>query len=667
MIELACSAAKQYEHPFHIGVFPYAVMRPRCYTFCFKTTKLRSLLNKWRPSGPSPEVINLGIRGRLLILAIGVAIPLAVVGVLDLREMWRVNREQLDESVKQQAELAAVAFEHWVDAQRQPLTTVAAAVSERGLQSAEFRENLRYIVATRPHWIDLQILNASGQSMVIQPTGREPLPPALTTHLLSEVRKRGSWTVVTDRTRDEARPIFAVAAPTRDGGAVVARVDGAAMAELFKNVHLSGRSVIGVFDSQGRVLYRKQTSETPVDTNVSGSPLLSALGEQQAAVVEVESPYDEVRRVYGIARAGETDCVVIVGLPSAALYEPARRQLTRQLYFSLLALCCAVVAALIMARGIVLPVRRLRAATQALGGGDLKARAPARGRGELNELGSVFNRMAEQITEREERLKELDRLKSEFVSSVSHELRTPLTTIKTLTHVLQKGCQTEEEQREYLETIAAECDRQIDLVLNLLDLSRIESGAYKVSLTKVSVAEIISSCLITERHAAETRHQNLLADVPEHLPDVLADKNALRRVFRSLIENAIKYTPDGGRIFVSVQASGAGEVSISVTDNGCGINPEDLPHVFEKFYRGRPASDGDMISQAPNEFTEAPGVGLGLYLTHTIVEHLGGRITVENNIDGGAIFRVYLPAWREESETGELKKDKRDVEAFARG
>jgi signal transduction histidine kinase len=610
-----------------------------------------------------------------LILAIGITLPLAVVGVLDLREMWRVNREQLDESVKQQAELAAVAFEHWVAAQRQPLTTVAAVVSERGLQSAEFRDNLRYITETRPYWIDLQILNASGERLTTQPSGREPLPPALADHLLTETKRRHSWTLATDRTLDESRPIFAVAVPVNGGGAVVARVDGAAVSELFENVNLSQRSVIGVFDGQGRVLYRKQTTETPVDLNVSGTPLLNALGNermnalgnQRAAVIEVESPYDGVRRVYGIARAGATDCLVIVGIPSEALYQPAERQFTHHLYFSLLAICCAIIAALIMARGIVLPVRRLRAAAQALGGGDLTARAPAHGRGELIELGAVFNRMAELITDREERLKELDRLKSEFVSSVSHELRTPLTTIKTLTHVLQKGGQTEQEQLEYLETIAAECDRQIDLVLNLLDLSRIESGAYQVSLSRVSIAEIISSCLITEHHTAEARKQNIVADVTDNLPDVLADKNALRRMLRSLIENAIKYTPDEGRIYVGAASSGADEVEISVSDNGCGILPEDLPHVFEKFYRGRPASAGNVISQALNECTEAPGVGLGLYLTHTIVEHLGGRITVENNIGRGATFRVYLPAWREVGETGAVEEEKSDVEAVARG
>lgn len=385
------------------------------------------------------------------------------------------------------------------------------------------------------------------------------------------------------------------------------------------------------------------------------------------AVIEVESPYDGVRRVYGIARAGVTDCVVIVGIPSEALYAPARQQFTRHLYFSLLALCAAVIAAIIVARGIVLPVRRLRSAAQDLGTGDLTARAPAEGgSGEIGELGSVFNTMAEQIAEREERLKELDRLKSEFVSSVSHELRTPLTTIKTLTRVLQRGGQTEAERQEYLETIAAECDRQIDLVLNLLDLSRIESGAYKVSLSRVNVAGVINTCLLTERHATEVRGQTLTSDLPDDIPDALADPGALRRVLCSLIENAIKYTPDGGRI--TVRATRADDdVAISVVDNGCGINRQDMSHVFEKFYGGRPASDDGASKASPDECAETPGVGLGLYLTRTIVEHLGGRITVENNAEGGATFTIYLPAWPGEDETVTESEEKRDAEAFASG
>jgi signal transduction histidine kinase len=372
-----------------------------------------------------------------------------------------------------------------------------------------------------------------------------------------------------------------------------------------------------------------------------------------------------VRRVYGIARAGVTDCVVIVGIPSAALYEPARRQLTRHLYFSLLALCFAVIAVLIVSRSIVRPLGRLRDAAQAIGRGDIRERAPSKGGGEINELGTVFNTMAEQIAEREERLKELDRLKSEFVSSVSHELRTPLTTIKTLTRVLQRGVQTEEERSEYLETIAEECDRQIDLVLNLLDLSRIESGAYKLSLSRVDVTEVVNSCQVAGRHAAEARNQRLETDLPDELPCVLADERALRRVLSSLIENAIKYSAEGGRVLVEAKATGEGEVVLAIRDSGCGINRDDLPHVFEKFFRARPLSDGEASAMAPSAYSEAPGVGLGLYLARTIVEHMGGRVAAENNESGGATFTVYLPAWPGERGKEAMSREGRSVEAIA--
>ena len=634
----------------------------------------------WQPieSVPAKWVAGrcrrLGIRSRLLMLALGVAIPLALVGVVGLRVMWTLSRAQLDDSIKQQAELVAVAFERWVDAQRQPLTTLAELSATQDVQGESFTENLRATVATRPHWIDLRVADSGGRTLVAQPAGREELPSALTAYLLAEVRRRGSWVVVTDRTRDELRPLFAIAAPRADGGAVIARVDGVAMRELFRDIELSARSVIAVFDGERRILFRRQTLETPVDAQVSGAPLFASLGEQRAAVVEVESPYDGVRRVYGLAHAGATEFIVLVGIPSAALYEPARRQYMRYGFFSLLALGCAIIAALLIERGIARPIRRLRTAAQQLGAGELSARSPVTGQGEIGELGEAFNHMAQQIAEREERLAQLDRLKSEFVSSVSHELRTPLTTIKTLTHVLQRGGQTDVERQAYLDTIAAECDRQIDLVLNLLDLTRIEAGAYKVSFAEVSASQLVTNCVAVEQHAAQARGHRLAADVPAELPPVRTDHGALRRVVCSLVENAIKYTPDGGEIIVSARVTADGEeVALAVTDNGCGVATQDVPRIFEKFFRGRPAADDSTsaeIHDSAHESNETPGIGLGLYLARNIVEQLGGRITVAGVARGGTTFTVYVPVWRSEDRAGEPDRvqiaRRNDVETSAR-
>jgi signal transduction histidine kinase len=616
----------------------------------------------------------LGIRGRLLVLALVVAVPLALVGVADMRGVWRNNRAQLDEALRQQAELAAVAFERWIDAQRQPLTTLAAEAGEqRSLRAPQLAEHLRLTAQTRPYWIDARVIDGAGETVVAQPAGREPPPPALTAHLLSEIRRRASWGIATDRTLDEARPVFALAVPAAGEGAVLARVDGAAISELFRDIEMSERAVIVVFDSEGRRLYRRQTPAEPLDPTGSGASLLASLAGGRTAVVETESPYDGVRRVYGLARAGETGCVVSVGIPSETLYEPALRQFYRHALYSLVALVCAIGAALLIARGIVLPMRRLRGAAQGLGAGDLAARAPASGGGEIGELGAAFNAMAARIAEREERLKELDKLKSEFVSSVSHELRTPLTTIKTLTRVLQRGGQSEEERREYLETIAAECDRQIDLVLNLLDLSRIESGAYRVVRARVNPAELVVACARVEAHAAEVRGLTLEVSLPAEVPHVSADREALRRVVCSLIENAIKYTPEGGRITIGARTAGEpGSVDITVKDTGVGIRSEDVPLVFEKFFRGRPAAsparEHDPADFA-SEYTEAPGVGLGLYLARSIVGQLGGSISAESPPLGevrGTAFTVRLPPWRDAGDDGAAGEEE-DVEALTRG
>ncbi len=378
---------------------------------------------------------------------------------------------------------------------------------------------------------------------------------------------------------------------------------------------------------------------------MSRSPLFSALGNQRLTVVELQSPYDEIRRVYGLCRAGATDFVVSVGVPSANLYEPMRNQLNRYVVFSLLALGCAVMAAILFQRSIVQPIHRLRHAAIALGNGNLGARAPIDSASEVGDLGVAFNLMAGQIKEREERLAELDRLKSEFVNSVSHELRTPLTTIKTLTHVLQRTNPSDAERREYLETIAAECDRQIDLVTNLLDLSRIEAAPHDIELTRVDAKELVTECAGSERIRAQVRKQRLLTRLPEEPAFVVANKVALRRVLRTLVENAIKYTPDFGEITLGVTTHD-GEVGIHIKDNGRGISADDLPHIFERFYRGGVSSLSSGLSSSDGRNSaDEPGVGLGLNIVQNLMKQLGGRVTVNSEVGCGSTFTIFLPKW----------------------
>lgn len=574
----------------------------------------------------------MGIRGKLLLLAAGIAVPLVIVGVLDLRNMWRLSRSQLDDSIKQQVDLASVALERWLDDQKKALDAIAALAGDKDTRTPAIHENLENVLRTRPFWLDLRVTNAAGTTLMSQPTRREILPNALTDYLVSEMRDRNSWAVVTDRTVDEARPIVIIAVPIEKGGAVIVRIDGAAINQLFDSIELSPQVVISVVDSDGRVLYRRRGSEAPSEADVSWAPFSSLLTNERTNVVELTSPIDGIKRVYGMAHVRETGLVTMIGIPSSTLYEPARRRVFRYALIGLIALLLALAAALVIERSIVRPVRRLRATAQRLGGGDLSARAPSLGGGEIGDLGTAFNTMATQIAEREERLKELDRLKSEFVSSVSHELKTPLTTIKLLAHLLQRGDVTDDEKLDYSKTIAVECDRQIDFVGNLLDVSRIESGAYKLRKTRVDARELIRSCVDVERHRAESLGLILTTSVPAELPSVSGDCEALRRVVRGLIDNAIKHTPARGQITVSARELD-NRLEISVSDTGTGISETDLPYVFGKFFRAGVEEDSSAAS----------GVGLGLYLAQHIVSQLDGELTVASKPGVGTTFKVLLP------------------------
>jgi signal transduction histidine kinase len=241
-----------------------------------------------------------------------------------------------------------------------------------------------------------------------------------------------------------------------------------------------------------------------------------------------------------------------------------------------------------------------------------------------------------------------NRVKDEFLAAVSHELRTPLTTIKTLTRLLLRKNPTADERREYLEDIAAECDRQIDLVHNLLDASRIKTGGLQIKLGRVDAAAVVQACEKIFRVEATERRHELQTEIAADLPPIRADHSALRRALSALIENSIKYTPDGGRIRLLASRETDAQVLIAVEDNGRGIHADDLPRVFEGFFRGRAATgDDDDDENADVQEAEVPGIGLGLHLASVLIEGMNGSITAESFLGSGSAFRVRLPVWSE--------------------
>jgi len=235
-----------------------------------------------------------------------------------------------------------------------------------------------------------------------------------------------------------------------------------------------------------------------------------------------------------------------------------------------------------------------------------------------------------------EALREADRLKSEFVSTVSHELRTPLASIKAYATALlrQDVARDEGTVREYLQTIDEEGDRLRELVDNLLDMSRIEAGALRLDKRPTSIARIVRKT-IQELRVRSGIHR-LEVNCPEDLPLVTADAGRLQRVLHNLIENAIKYSPEGGEITICAEAED-GIVQVSVLDEGIGIDPEHRDKIFERFYR----TDNVLTRQVG-------GSGLGLAICRGIIEAHGGRIWAEGRKEKGAAFHFTLAVAQEQ-------------------
>jgi two-component system phosphate regulon sensor histidine kinase PhoR len=229
-------------------------------------------------------------------------------------------------------------------------------------------------------------------------------------------------------------------------------------------------------------------------------------------------------------------------------------------------------------------------------------------------------------------LKRLERVRQDFVANVSHELRTPLTAIKGYVEALREGGLQEPAQAEqFLRVIQRHSERMDKIVSDLLLLSEMESADRVLQRETVHLPELIRTAVETLRPLAEAKKQNLRVEPLEGLPTLRADSQKLHQVMINLLNNAISYTPEGGSITVDAGQVPEG-VEVSVSDNGIGIPPDDLPRIFERFYR---------VDKGRSR--ELGGTGLGLSIVKHIVEAHGGHMRVESEPGKGSHFTFYLP------------------------
>ncbi|OQW36009.1 MAG: hypothetical protein A4E20_08650 [Nitrospira sp. SG-bin2] len=251
---------------------------------------------------------------------------------------------------------------------------------------------------------------------------------------------------------------------------------------------------------------------------------------------------------------------------------------------------------------------------------------------EIDQLEMTFVQMADLIRQQVRQLKETDQLRRELVANVSHDLRTPVTSLQGYleTLVLKEGALSSQERRRYLEIATAQSKRLGDLIAELFDLTKLNSREMKPRVESFALGELVQDVVQKFRGIVEAKQVTLQAKLGENLPLVSADIGLIERVLENLIENALRYTPQEGRITVILSCIG-GKIMTQVTDTGCGIPPSDLPHIFDRYYQvGKKHREGET------------GAGLGLAITKRILELHGSAIEVESVVNQGTTFSFHL-------------------------
>jgi two-component system phosphate regulon sensor histidine kinase PhoR len=231
-------------------------------------------------------------------------------------------------------------------------------------------------------------------------------------------------------------------------------------------------------------------------------------------------------------------------------------------------------------------------------------------------------------------LRRLERMRQDFVANVSHELKTPLASIKAYTETLLDWALHDENVNiRFLHRIEEQADRLNQLILDLLSLARLESGQEVYEHGPLALAPVIASCVESHRGRCESKDLALALDLGplDGQTLVRADEEAIRQILDNLIDNAIKYTPEGGSVRISCRVSDEG-IAVEVADSGIGIPRDDLPRVFERFYR---------VDKARSR--ELGGTGLGLSIVKHLVQSIGGQIAVTSRVGAGSQFTVTLP------------------------
>ena len=443
--------------------------------------------------------------------------------------------------------------------------------------------------------------------------------------LLTELVSSNLYAQRTRQASLSAEKLAASAAP------FFARAELQGAAELLQSAALEVDGRIQLIDRDGKV--QLDTFALTEGTRTTSPEAAEVLRGESTHAFAIRADNAQAEAAAYCAAAvvadGQMIGAVLVITPVTEL-QSAIRTVEEQLAGVFLAVAgAALTAALIFAFTLTQPIKALTSTIRRMGRGDLAARVRVRASGEMQELADSYNAMAQQI-------ENFDRSRSQFVQNASHELKTPLATMKLLLeNMLYDPDMPGEIRQEFMQDMDHEIDRLSGIITDLLTLTQMDSQPHAaLRLGPVDLSALVEDTLHTLEIAADQQQVTLQAEVAPQLT-LLADESKLSQVVYNLIDNAVKYTSAGGTVTVRLALQGK-EAVLTVQDTGIGIPPEDLPHIFDRFYR---------VDKARSR--QSGGTGLGLSIVRQMVQLHGGAIHVDSAPEKGSVFTVTLPVRKE--------------------
>jgi signal transduction histidine kinase len=571
---------------------------------------------------------------------------LVFVGVFSVYSLLIAQRNSLNERQVSIAKDAGVTVENFIDEKIGILEKVSRLFDVVGMKPAEQKDMLGKLMGSESAFRQLVVLNNQGEELMSVARQSKMTSGNLKDRagdtMFSVVEERGSFISSVYISEVTSEPLVTIAVPAKSAlgdfkGILMAEVNLKFMWDLVNEIDVGEKGTVYVVDRDGRLIAFEDTSLVLRGENLSHleevKEFMNGGHETKIDFFNIAEGINKNQVVTNHVYLAEPDWAVVVELPIVEAYGPLARGTLLVVGVMLLILGIAISIVVYLSRKITKPIIGLRDAAFEIGSGNLEKHIDIETGDEIGQLAETFNLMTNKLKDQKEREIAVSKMKSEFVSIVAHQLHTPLSGLKWTLDMIEDGSlgKFTKKQKEHFVNCGKANDKMIDTINDLLNLTRIEEGKFLYKYSTAKIGDLIQETIDSLGLEIKRKELSMVFQKPDDVPTLSVDSEKISIAIKNLLENAIKYSNNGGRIEISLVVN-LKDVVVSIKDVGIGIPKEQQNRMFEKFFRGSNAAE-----------KETNGSGLGLYISNNIIKKHGGNMWFESEEGKGSTFYFNLP------------------------